>query len=384
LGEDLREKDSSVRAVIIVAGLFFVAMMLVGSAHLGLKGANDFAPIYVGTQLVGTGDLYTPEPYYGFLRQRFGGINESLRYTRPPHLAVLFWPLGRLPYDTAHLIWTLLRAAAVAGFLLLWRRPSRRDAVMFTALSLPLGISFLNGQDTPFLLLWIALAVHLRDKGRPFLTGLVFALCAAKFHLFVLLPLLLLGQRRWRMTAGLATGAAGLLAVSFAVAGAAWPLEYFATLTDGRVHPGVENMPNLHGVFAGLPQATLLEILAGTAVVVGAWQVVWRSSFEVGLAAVLTGGVLLSYHAYRADCTVLLPAALLVLAANPSLATRVLGTLLLTPVLYTAMAGSGPATYLTGATILLFFGALVAATGREALAARPDKSAAGELELARS
>jgi hypothetical protein len=112
--------------------------------------------------------------------------------------------------------------------------------------------------------------------------------------------------------------------------------------------------------------------------------VVRRSSFEVGLAAVLAGGVLLSYHAYRADCTVLLPAALLALAANPSLATRVLGTLLLTPVLYTAMAGSGPATYLTGATILLFFGALVAATGREALAARPDKSAAGELELARS
>jgi hypothetical protein len=255
---------------------------------------------------------------------------------------------------------------------------------MFTALSLPLGISFCNGQDTPFLLLWIALSLRWHEKGRPFLSGLVFALCAAKFHLFVLLPLLLLGQRRWRMTAGLATGAAGLLALSFAVAGAAWPLEYFATLTDGRVHPAVENMPNLHGVFAGLPQATLLEILAGAAIVVGAWHVVRRSNFDVGLAAVLTGGVLLSFHAYRADCTVLLPAALLALAAGPSLATRVLGTLLLTPVLYLSMASSWSATYLTSAAILLFFGALVAAAGREAMAVRPVEASAGGFELARS
>ena len=307
LGKHLREKDSSNRALLILVGLFFVVIMSLDSAHLWLKGANDFAPIYVGTQLVGTGDLYNSEPYYGFLRQQFGGINESLRYTRPPHHAVMFWPLGRFPYDTAHLLWTLLRATAVAGFLLLWSRPSRRDAVMFTALSLPLGISFLNGQDTPFLLLWIALALHWQDKGRPFLAGLVLTLCAAKFHLFVLLPLLLCGQRRWRMTAGLATGAAVLLAVSFAVAGAAWPLEYFATLTDGRVHPGAAKMPNLHGMFAGLPNALWLEILAGAAVVAGAWHVVRRSSFEVGLAAVLAGGLLLSYHAYRADCTVLLP-----------------------------------------------------------------------------
>jgi hypothetical protein len=161
-----------------------------------LKGANDFAPLYVGTQLIGTGDLYSSQPYYGFLRQRFGGINESLRYTRPPHHAAMFWFLGRLPYDTAHLLWTLFRVAAGAGFLWLWRRPSRRDAAMFTALSLPLGITIFNGQDTPFLLLWIALALHLQDKDRPFLAGLAFSLCAAKFHLFVLLPLLLFGQRR--------------------------------------------------------------------------------------------------------------------------------------------------------------------------------------------
>jgi Glycosyltransferase family 87 len=357
-------------------------MMSLDSADQWLKGANDFAPLYVGTQLVGTGDLYTPGPYYGFLRQRFGGINESLRYTRPPHHALMFWPLGRLPYDTAHLVWTLLRVAAVAGFLLLWDRPSRRDAVMFTALSLPLGISLFNGQDTPFLLLWIALALHWQGKGRPFLAGLAFSLCAAKFHLFVLLPLLLCGQRRWRMTAGLATGAATLLAVSFAVAGAAWPVEYFATLTDGRIHPGVDNMPNLHGMFAGLPHGALLELLAGTAVVAGAWHVVRRSSFEVGLAAVLTGGVLLSYHAYRADCTVLLPAALLVLAASPSHAARILGTLLLTPLVYAAVQGSWAGAYLTAATILLFFGALVVAAEREALAAPPEPSVAAEFEPA--
>jgi hypothetical protein len=357
-------------------------MLSFDSAHLWLKGANDFAPFYAGTQLVGTGDLYISEPYYAFLRQHFGGINESLRFTRPPHHAVMFWPLGRLSYDSAHLVWTLLRVAAVAGFLLLWRRPSRREAVMFTALSLPLGISFFNGQDTPFLLLWIALALHWQDKGRPFVSGLVLALCAAKFHLFVLLPLLLFGQRRWRMTAGLATGAAVLLAVSFAVEGAAWPLAYLATLTDGRVHPGVENMPNLHGLFGGLPQAMWLEILAGAAVALGAWHVVRRSSFEVGLAATLAGGLLLSYHAYRADCTVLLPAALLVLASNPSAVTRILATLVLTPLLYASAVGGWAVAYLSGATVLLFFGALVVNAGRETTAADRAEPVVPEFEPA--
>jgi hypothetical protein len=355
----VQQPSSNNRPLVAVAGLLFVLLMTLDSVPLWINGANDFAPIYVGTQLVGTQDLYQSEPYYAFLRHHFGGFNESLRYTRPPHHAAMLWPLGRLSYDAAHLVWALLRLAAVGGFLLLWRRSQRGDALMFTALSLPLITSLCNGQDTPFLLLWIALALHWEGRGRPFLSGLAFTLCAAKFHLFVLLPILFFGQRRWRMTAGFATGTAVLVAASFAVAGSAWPLEYFATLTDGRVHPAVGDMPNLHGMLSGFPQAAVLQILCGIAVAAGAWRVVRRASFEIGLAAVLAGGLLLSYHAYEADCTILLPAALLALAANPSRGLRLSATLLLTPVLYLAMGGPAPLAQLAQASVLLFFGVLV-------------------------
>ena len=59
------------------------------------------------------------------------------------------------------------------------------------------------------------------------------------------------------MAAGFGSGAAALLAVTFAVEGWRWPLEYFAVLTDGRVHPGADSMPNLHGLFAAVPGAGL-------------------------------------------------------------------------------------------------------------------------------
>ena len=101
-------------------------------------------------------------------------------------------------------------------------------------------------------LLWISIALRIRHS-RPFLTGLVLALCAAKFHLFP--PLLLWRHRLWQ---GLVAGAAALLAISFAVAGRHWPLEYAAI------------MSNLHGL-------------------------------------------LVSRHAYMQDCALLLPALLIVL-----------------------------------------------------------------------
>jgi hypothetical protein len=368
-------RDSTYKAIIALVGMIFMALMAMEAGDLAVAGRNDFAPFYVGAQLIGTGDLYAVEPYYAFLMHRFDGTNDSLRYTRLPHHALMFWPLGRLPYETAYVIWTVLRIAAVIGFLLLWKIPGRWDAIAFTALSLPLATAMLNGQDIPFLLLWIALAVHWHEKEKPFLVGLILSLCAAKFHLFVLLPLVFIGQRRWKMFNGFATGGAALLAATFLTEGWSWPGRYFATLTDGRVHPAAFKMPNLHGLFDGLVYSTELEIVLGVAVVAGAWYVIRRTSFLYGLAAALFGGVLLSYHAYLADCTILLPAMLIVCSLTSNRKIRVLGAVLLTPAFYLCLLTPRPAPYLVQTAILLFLFSMVLETMQQQAPATDERPA---------
>jgi hypothetical protein len=347
------------KAILCLVGLTFMGMMAYGARDQVFTGANDFLPLYNGTQLLGTPHLYSAEHNYALIHEHAGGFNLSLRYTRPPYYAALLWPLGQLPYLYAYLLWTLIGFCALAAFALLWRIPSPADALVLTCFSLPAFQSLMNGQDTPLLLLWIALAVLFERKGRLFAAGFVLALCASKFHLFTLLPLVFVGQRRWPMLKGFAAGAACLVALSFAVAGPNWPLEYYHTLTDNRVHPDVFRMPNLHGLLSGLPAAGLLQVVAGAAVVVATWRVVQHSSFLYGLATALIGSLLLSYHSYLSDCALLLPAATVVYAETRIPWLRLLGALLLTPFLYFLLIAERPATYFAQLVIAAFFAGTV-------------------------
>ena len=353
------------RALISVIGLTLMFAMAMSAKEEILSGKNDFAPLYNGTQLLGSTHLYSAEHNYELLEVHVGGTNDSLRYTRLPYHAAIFWPLGRLPYLTAYALWVAIGFGALVGFALLWRMPSGMDAVAFTALSLPAFQSLMNGQDTPLLLLWIALALYLESKGKPFASGCVFALCAAKYHLFALLPLLLLAQKRWSMLKGLAAGGGVLLAISFAAGGLRWPVEYYLTLTDSRVHPETAEMPNLHGLFADAPFSLALQFLFTVAIAVGAWRVARRSSFHHGLAVALTGGLLISYHAYLSDCALLLPAAMIIYTQTENRWLQLLAAVLLTPFVYFFILAPPPASHVLQLTISAFFAMSVAVALRK-------------------
>jgi len=112
-----------------------------------LSGANDFMQLYVGAVEAGGPDLYDPEASYRFQQKQFGGIAEAVIYVRPAFYALLLKPLTWLgSYDAAHAAYTVLRLLAIVGFVLLWPKQGRWDAVMFTLMSLPLFIGLMNGQ----------------------------------------------------------------------------------------------------------------------------------------------------------------------------------------------------------------------------------------------
>jgi hypothetical protein len=290
---------------------------------------------------------------------RFEALHESLRFTRLPFYATLLWPLSLLSYEAAYWVWWLLRVAALAAFLALWRIPSRGDTLLFTVLSVPVFASLAAGQDTVFLLLLVALAFRWHGQGKDFSAGLSLSLCAIKFHLFVLLPLLFWRQRLGRMAAGFGSGGAILLAVTLVVEGRRWPIDYFVVLTDTRVHPNPESMPNLHGLCAAFPYGTYMEAAAAAAVVYGAWASLRRSSFASAFGLALVGGLLLSYHSYLMDAVVLLPALLALLAEARRRSIKIAGALLLSPPAALLLVSQPPWSYVTQAALVVFFFAAV-------------------------
>ena len=297
-------------------------------------GANDFLSFYAGAQLVGTPDLYDHDRVKQIQAEEIGIPSDTLPFIRPPFYAAMLWPLGKLPYMTAYVVWQSLNLAALVGFVLLFPGSSRRKTFVFTWCSIPVFWSMVNAQDLPLLLLWIATAAVLRDRNKPVAAGITLSLCATKAHLFLLLPLMVFHREGRRVLAGLAAGGAVLTLVSFAVAGPGWVVEFFNINLHGNLQPTAYTPPNLLNLLSLLPGGESAFWLFAGMVVSGTGWIIWRSRLPVGFAAVLFGSLLLTPHLFIQDYALVLPAAMTISSTAISPILNRLAVLLLTPVLY--------------------------------------------------
>jgi hypothetical protein len=289
---------------ILWAGLCLLGVLLIFVPAMAYVGGYDFLPIYTAARLLRSGAIYAPE----LLLRTEGALagvkpDAALLYVRPPAYALFAWPLSLLNYPAASAAWIALRIAAMIGFVLLWPHNRRAMTALVCCWALPAAAALASGQDTPLLLLWIALSERLA-RTRPFAAGLALAMCASKFHLFLLLPVLLVVHRR-ALIYGFLSGAAGLTAISFAAAGWRWPIAYAALLRDPQLTP--LGKINIHAL--GLPPG--VEIALCVAVAAGAVAVILRGNHRLAWIATLAGGIALSYHASLGDTILLVPAALL-------------------------------------------------------------------------
>ena len=300
-------------------------------------GGNDFLDLYAGGRLARDPGLYDFARITQEQLKAAGVAGEALPFNRLPVFAGLVAPLARLPYRTAYCVFQALSLLAVVLAVFLWPDRADRGAMAVACCwSLPLSASFANGQDVPFLLLWLSLVACLIDR-RPRLAGGIASLCLAKFQLFFLVPLWILSQKRWRFAAGLAGGLLACVAASFALQGPGWIHRYLQLILSPVEK--IENtsqaaMPNLHGFCStfGLPIAVELALCGVVAWVV--WQVCRRAPENAWLA-MLAGGVLVSRHAYTQDCLILLPVLVaMARAEREALPLRALAGILLLPVLY--------------------------------------------------
>lgn len=352
----------AVLAISIVLGASLVAFLGTPLYERWSTGKNDFLQLYAGARLVGTPELYDIEASKRIHVEVTGTWYPSVYYTRLPWYALALSPLGSLPYRTAYRIWVALNLLVVGAWLLrywwLWE-----ELPIFAALSLPLMINFTNGQDVGLVAAFTGFAVLLMRRGLEFWAGLLLALCSIKFHLFFLLPLVLLVHKRWRVIHGALVGAAALVALSIAADGWMWPQHFLGVVSNPELHPHPEWMPTLYGLLytMGVHSRAAELVLSGG---VAAW-VVWlarRYSFEAGLGLSLVGGLLVCHHAYVAD-TLLVLLALALFAMN-RMPKAVLGVTIVTvlPLTALAMLGDPPGNALMPA---MLFAILAAASFSE-------------------
>jgi hypothetical protein len=329
------------RAGLLAAALAGVACMCVPyvtSVDFILHGHNDFAALYASARLVSTPYLYDAAASLRLREELAGERSPARQFIRLPYWAAFLWPFGRMSYLAGYWTFQAVSLGSLVASVLLW--PGRRiPMVLACCWSLPASAVLAQGQDVFFLLLWITLALRWAGR-RPLAAGLVLALCAAKFHLFLPVPLLLAARREGRMAAGVGLGGALLLLVSFAVAGADWPARFLKTIASPSVSPGPQIMPNLHNLVAGLPGCAVWELLLALACAAMVWVVARRTNWPIGLAAALVAGLLTSVHAYLADCTLLIPA-LLLLAGTGIRWLRVAAVSLLAPIWYLLLSLGG-------------------------------------------
>ncbi len=301
-----QSKAAKIKAAPVIAACFGVLVLIVLIAPGTRGGRSDFLSYYAGAQLAGTPNLYSVARVHA-IQARYANPGEIVAFTRLPYQAALLWPLGKLPYRPAYFIWQALNLLAVAGFIWLWA--GRVMFVPLCCLYFPMWVSFYSGQDVPLVLVSVALGAFLLRKDKHFVAGLVFALCAIKFHLLLLLPLLIIGKRLWRFAAGLLTAGAAEAGVSlWAGGGWDWPFRYISLLQlNEKSEAGVERMINLNGLLHRLPHAWVWLTLASALVAWGAWRVIRQSRMEVAIGAMLCGGVLVGLHGYMVDAAFLLP-----------------------------------------------------------------------------
>lgn len=298
------------------------------------RGENDFAALYAGATLAGTPDLYSRAANQAVIQTTLGITMDSVVYTRAPFYAVLLKPFSWLPYRLAWAVFCLSCVACVLWFVIRFQADCAA-LPLYAAFFIPVAAFIPQGQDTPLLLLFTGLSILQVRKGRDFLAGLILALCTIKFHLFLLIPVMLLVKRKWNILAGGAVGALSLFLLGLVLAGPGSTAAYVQTLRDPWINFGTDMMPNLHGLAstlgASMPAETSLVVL-----VIGAflWVCFRMENYEFLFAISLVCGLLVSYHSGLGDQILLLPAFVLLIKACSGKVMRAVLAISLTPLPY--------------------------------------------------
>jgi len=290
----------------------------------------DFNQFYVAGSLAGTGHLYDWNTVRALELQR----TNATPFIRLPVFAVAMKAFSALPYSLARVLFLCLEIAALLGFIALWPFSKRTFAFAAVCWSVPVAMCLAFGQDSVLFLFFAALGLWLLLRGEDFWAGLALSMCAAKPHLALLIPVVLVAKSRYRSLLGGVTGGVVLVVASFASEGPLWPNNYWALTSLPDFDPGPDRMPNLRGLLTFLGGSLSLEAALATGVIATVWFLSRRVPMKSAMALALAGGLQVGHHAFAYDALLLLPALLLTFEEPFPEWLRLWAFVLLTPIPY--------------------------------------------------
>ena len=352
-------------------GLIWLLSFRDGLDPLGKPLGYDFLAFFGASELVLAGRAaaaYDMEAIAAVQRTAVAGNRAILPWLYPPTFLLVVAPLGLLGYGAALAAWV---AATLTGFLAMVRRLS--DHRMALPLALGFSAVFANAMQGQIGFLTAALAgfgLLLLDR-RPLLAGLILGLLVIKPHFGLLLPVMLLADRRWPAIAGAALSSVGLCLASLAAFG---PDAWTGFLASSQAAAGwmnegyfpAEKSPSVLLALKtlGAPNLAAVAVYATLALALGVavWRV-WRADGDIRLkiAVAVPAMVLASPYAFDYDL-VLLAIPIGLLADHARRAALAPGTKAVLALAYVAPA-LGPAlakttgVQLTGLAVLLLFAA---------------------------
>ncbi|HZQ25471.1 MAG TPA: glycosyltransferase family 87 protein [Terriglobales bacterium] len=343
--------------------LFFGAMTLLHVIVLRQEwwaipiGFPDFSIFYTAGTILREGhgnelyDQQLQEAVQGsFAAEGIANRGSILPYFHPPFEAVFFVPFTFVPYLAAYLIFAALNLAFVISTCLILRK----QLLIFSSLPLwlwiltalgftPIFIALMQGQDSIFLLFCYAMAYVSLRRSSDLQAGawLGFGLC--KYHLLLPFMLAFLMERRKKVIAGFLLVVVVLGIVSFVAIGwqglrsypqFAWMSEHSMRYRWNNFHG---NTTNLRGLLLSLlpfrwqlhSRAVLIVVIALSMCVLSVVDYAWVRAnpensvcVDLRFALNLLGTLLVSYHTFAQDMSLLFMAILLVfnvLFRNPKL-----------------------------------------------------------------
>lgn len=327
--------------ICVLAGFFLLNLALAWRVRALIReGYPDFIIFYAAGRIVSRGlgaQLYDESLQYQVQKEFALRIQRApLPYFHPPFEALFFAPLSRISYFSAYLLWNALNLL----ILLAVRQRLRAHVpilqgstaaawILMQLAYFPVFMTLLHGQDTLVLLLLFTLTFVSLKRNHEFAAGGWLGLGLFRPHQVLPVVMVLILQKRGKAVLGFLLAAAGCGLMSLAVAGwqgtAAYP-EYVwhaeeRLIQQGEVVPG--DMPNLHGLLdrtlAPLTSPRFSETMAVVATLVlplfvaRHWQHTRAKVFDLGFSLCITLSVLLSYHAFSQDLSLLvLPIALVI------------------------------------------------------------------------
>jgi hypothetical protein len=344
------------RPVPLYAALAVIAFCafwtLLGSIMLPGARLHDFLNLYSGASLARDGvfaAMHIPEVQLQREREYAPQLPELVPFVRPPFYALLLAPLAWLPFGTAFWAWLGIQAAVLAGNWVWAFRRWGADALIFGSMYLPIALGIAHGQDCVLILAIILGSYAAAARGQHFLSGVILGAGLIKFHLFLLWPVMLLIQRRWKMLAGACAAVTVEFLVSVLLAGPGGLLKYVALLrmpSLSHLNPSPELMIDARSIALNFRADNLgVTGLLTAAAVVLTIAACWRAPLWRAVAAASAGSLLVAPHVYGYDAGLLLVGLWLAMfesgTTNEARWPRITATILLTPVpMLLALAGS--------------------------------------------